>query len=219
MDLAELNEQLRKRMSFTFTDEGHFAHDEFYLLLQKKFENGHGYYDWPGLRYFLYEYELELLSRSRQKKVDWEDLLKTPKDKISIEHIYPQYETEAWKPAFANIRKQEREFYRNSFGNLLLLSSAINSSLQNDAFADKKKPKYNRDDSKLRNGYADGSHSEIEVSRCEDWGPDEIRKRGIRLIRFMEKRWDIRFADDQAREKLLFIGSVDGEKPDREDPE
>ena len=219
MDLSELKERLRNRMSFTFTDAGHFGNEDFYLLLQKKFENGQGYYDWPGLRYFLYEYELELLSSSRQKKVDWADLLKTPKDKISIEHIYPQSETVAWKPAFKSIRRQEREAYRNSVGNLLLLSSAINSSLQNDSFAEKKKPKCNRDGSKLRNGYADGSHSEIEISHCEDWGPDEIRERGIRLIRFMEKRWDIRFADDQAREKLLLIGSVDGEEPDGEEPD
>ena len=209
MGLAELKERLRNRTSFGFED--------FYLLLKKKFENGDGYYGWSGLQYFLYEYELELLSSSRQKKVDWNDLLKTPRDKISIEHIYPQSETDAWKASFKSIRTEEREKYRNSLGNLLLLSSAINSSLQNDAFAEKKKPKFNRDGSKLRNGYADGSHSEIEVSRCEDWGPHEIRERGIRLIEFMERRWDIRFADDQAREKLLFIGSVDGEEADGED--
>ena len=219
MDLAELKKRLRNRMSFTFTDEGHFANGDFCLLLQKKFENGQGYYGWPGLRYFLFEYELELLSSSRQKKVDWVDLLKTPKDRISIEHICPQSETAVWKPAFKGIRQREREAYRNSLGNLLLLSSAINSSLQNDAFAEKKKPKCNRDGSKLRNGYADGSHSEIEVSHYEDWGPDEIRERGIRLLRFMEKRWNIRFADDQAREELLFIGTVDGEEPDEEDSE
>ena len=101
----------------------------------------------------------------------------------------------------------------------MLLSSAINSSLQNDAFAEKKKPKHNRDGSKLRNGYADGSHSEIEVSHCEDWGPDEILERGIRLLRFMEKRWNIRFVDDQAREELLFVESDDSYEPDREDSE
>ena len=219
MDLADLKKGLRYWMSFTFTDEDYFATDYFYLLIQKKFENGQGYYGWSGLRYFLYEYELELLYSSRQKKVDWEDFRKTPKDKVSIEHIYPQSETVAWKLAFKGIRKHERESYCHSLGNLLLLSSAINSSLQNDAFAEKRKPKYNRDGSKLRNGYADGSHSEIEVSRCEDWGPDEIRERGIRLIRFMERRWDIGLADDQAREKLLFIGSVNGEEPDEEDSE
>ncbi|MDZ7841504.1 MAG: DUF1524 domain-containing protein [Gammaproteobacteria bacterium] len=171
MDLAELKERLRKRMSFTFTDEDHFANEDLYLLLQKKFENGEGYYGWPGLRYFLYEYELSLLSGSRQKKVDWADLLKTPTDKISIEHIYPQSETAAWRPAFNGIRERDREAYRNSLGNLLLLSCAINSSLQNDSFAEKKKPKLNRDGTKLRNGYSDGSHSEIEVSYYEDWGP------------------------------------------------
>ena len=222
MDLADLKKRLRNWMSFTFAyedeheHEDYFGIDDFHLLLQKKFENGQGYYGWSGLRYFLYEYELGLLSSSRHKKVDLADLLKSPKDKISIEHIYPQSETAAWKPAFKGIREREREAYRNSLGNLLLLSSAINSSLQNDAFAEKKKPKYNRDGSKLRNGYADGSHSEIEVSHYEDWGPDEIRKRGIRLLKFMEKRWNIRFADDQAREKLLFIGTVDGEKPNGE---
>ncbi|MFC3282631.1 GmrSD restriction endonuclease domain-containing protein [Litchfieldella rifensis] len=214
MNLAELKERLRNRMSFTFADVGHFATDDFYLLLKKRFENGQGYYGWPGLRYFLYEYELGLLSGSRQKKVDWSDLLKTSKDKISIEHIYPQSETVAWKTAFKGIRKRNRDAYRNSLGNLLLLSSAINSSLQNDTFAEKKKPKSNSDGTKLRNGYADGSHSEIEVSHCEDWGPDEIRERGVRLLKFMEKRWDIRFADDQARAALLFVGTVDGEEPD-----
>ncbi len=211
MDLAELKERLRHRVIFKFAD--------FYLLLQRKFENGRGYCDWSGLRYFLYEYELELLSSSRQKKLDWADLLKTRRDRISIEHIYPQSETAPWKPAFKSIRRHKRAAYCNSLGNLLLLSSAINSSLKNDAFAEKKAPKENRDGSKLRNGYADGSHSEIEVSRYEDWGPDEIRERGMRLLRFMEKRWKIRFPNDQAREKLLFIGSVDGEEPDGEDSE
>ncbi|MFC5527518.1 DUF262 domain-containing protein [Rhodanobacter ginsengisoli] len=219
MDLAELKQRLRNQMGFTFADEGHFDADEFYFLLQKKFENGQGYYGWSGLRYFLYEYELSLLSSSRQKKVDWSDLLKTPKDRISIEHIYPQSETPAWKPVFKGIRKREREAHLNSLGNLLLLSSAINSSLQNDAFVEKKKAKCNHDGTKLRNGYADGSHSEIEVSHCEDWGPNEIRERGIRLLKFMEKRWDVRFEDDHAREELLFIGSADGEESDEGVPE
>jgi len=215
MGLSELRERLRARISFTFTDSGHFAADDFYLLLQKRFENGQGYYGWPGLRYFLYEYELGLLSGSRQKKVDWADLLKTPKDKISIEHIYPQSETVAWQPAFGDIPKRDREAYRNSLGNLLLLSSAINSSLQNDSFAEKKAPKINRDGTKLRNGYADGSHSEIEVSQYDKWGPDEIHERGIRLLKFMERRWDISFADDQVREGLLFIGTAVSKEMDK----
>ena len=208
MSLADLQERLRDWTSFKFED--------FHLLLQKKFENGDGYYDWKGLRYFLYEYELELLSNSRQKKVDWDDLRKTPKDKISIEHIYPQTETDEWQQAFEHFSKEERKAYSNSLGNLLLLSSAINSSLQNDSFAEKKRAKIGSDGSKLRSGYADGSHSEIEVSLRENWGPDEIRERGMSLIRFLETHWDIRLGDDPEREKLLFLGRVAGEASDVE---
>ena len=205
LSLPDLKEKLRAFAS------GAFSYKEFQLRLEKKFENdqGQGYYDWLGLRYFLYEYELHLLSESRQKKVDWDDLLKASKnnDRISIEHIYPQTETKAWSAAFkgTGIHKKRKRKYSNSLGNLLLLSSSINSALQNDAFDDKKDPKRNSDGSKRRNGYADGSHSAIEVSQSDKWGPDEIRERGIRLLKFMEKRWDISFGDDESREKLLFL--------------
>ena len=209
MSLEDLKQRLRDRMSFYFNEDGSFSTDEFYNLLLKKFEGGAGYYGWSGLRYFLYEYELSLLSQARQRKVDWSDLLKTPKDKISVEHIFPQTETADWRAPFKGIRKKQREYYQSSLGNLLLLSSAINSSLQNDSFADKKTPKIGRDGVKLRNGYSDGSHSEIEVSACETWGPSEIRERGIRLLKFIEKRWELRFVDDAAREELLFIETVE----------
>jgi hypothetical protein len=89
----------------------------------------------------------------------------------------------------------------------LLLSGSINSSLQNDSFANKKKPKFNSQGIKVRNGYSDGSHSEIEVSRLGKWGPDEIRERGLRLLRFMERRWDFSFQSDDDREELMFLRS------------
>ena len=67
-----------------------------------------GYYKWNGLRYFLYEYELSLMTGSRQQKVSWDDLLKTPKDKISIEHILPQTSTEYWDEIFEDIDENQR---------------------------------------------------------------------------------------------------------------
>lgn len=88
---------------------------------------------------------------------------------------------------------------------MILLSASINSSLQNDSFGDKKKAKYNASDQKIRNGYSDGSHSEIEVSLQDSWGPEEIRDRGIRLLIFMEKRWEFKFKNDEEREELLFL--------------
>ncbi len=42
---------------------------------------------------------------------------------------------------------------------------SVNASLQNDSYDDKKHAKYDLAGKKIRNGYADGSHSEIEVSQ------------------------------------------------------
>ncbi len=174
-------------------------------MLFKKFKSGSGYYGWPGLRYFLYEYELSLLSESRQKKVDWSDLLKSERDKISIEHIFPQTETPDWLQAFDGTDANERKYYAATLGNLLLLSMSINSSLQNDNFGTKKNVKVNGAGVKIRNGYSDGTHSEIEVAQSDHWGPEQIRERGLRLLQFMESRWGLRFKSDDEREQLLFL--------------
>lgn len=203
--LTTIAEKLDERLSYTFNEDGTFLSSYFYNLLLKKFKSGSGYYGWSALRYFLFENESSLLSESRQKKVDWADLQKTENDRISIEHIYPQTETGEWATLFANIDAERRKNYNATLGNLLVLSMSINASLQNDSFNDKKRVKLNAAGEKLRNGYTDGSHSEIEVSRSESWGPEEIKARGIKLLKFMEKRWGFRFKSDEERDKLLFL--------------
>ena len=169
-----IKEKMREHLAFAFSEDRTLRIDDFFNSLRKKFEDGSGYYGWYGLRYFLYEYELYLLEKSRQKKVDWSDLLKTEKDKISIEHIYPQTETDEWAEVFKEIDTEKRRLYSATLGNLLLLSLKINSSLQNDSFFKKKEPQYNNSRKKIRNGYSDGSHSEIEVAEQECWGPQQI---------------------------------------------
>jgi hypothetical protein len=203
----EIVQKLDYRLADVVPDDGAFVSTYFYGQLAKRFASGNGYYGWSGLRYLLYEYELSLLDASRQKKVDWNDLLKTAKDKISIEHIYPQTETDGWATSFKTIAKENRSAYGGSVGNLLLLSMAINSALQNDSFLDKKHAKFDSLERKVRNGYEDGSHSEIEVSRNATWGPSEIKERGLKLLRFMEERWQFKFENDAEREKLLFLNS------------
>lgn len=205
--IADLEKKLEQRLSFTFDSDGTLRNNEFYILLLKKFESGSGYYGWSGVRYFLYEYELSLLSESRQRKVSWNDLLKTPKDKISIEHIYPQTPPRSWLNLFRGVRigAEDRQKYTATIGNLLLLSMSINSSLQNDPFEEKKQVKFNATGQKIRNGYSDGSHSEIEVSQQSTWGPKQIYERGIKLLSFMEKRWDFKFKSDEEKEELLFV--------------
>jgi len=196
---------LNKRLSDTVDENGTFTSTDLHRLLTKKFSSGSGYYGWSGLRYFLYEYELSLLNVSRQKKVDWSDLFKTPKDNISIEHIYPQTVTGDWAAAFEAIPEKSRAAYGGSLGNLLLLSKSINSALQNGSFDHKKHAQFDSTNKKIRNGYEDGSHSEIEVAQSASWGPTEIRARGLKLLRFMEDRWKFRFENDQKREELLFL--------------
>lgn len=206
INLAAISKKLDERLSYTFNADGTFRISDFYNLLFKKFKSGSGYYSWSALRYFLFEYELSLLSESRQRKVSWDDLLKTGGDRISIEHIYPQTETEEWAEYFASVPREHRKHYKATLGNLLLLSMSINSSLQNDSFADKKCVKKDSvTGKKLRNGYSDGSHSEIEISQEPTWGPDQIKFRGIRLLKFMEDRWDFRIKSDEERESLLFL--------------
>ncbi len=131
-------------------------------------------------------------------------MLKTPRDRISIEHIYPQNPNDEWDKAFEHVDAKHRPFYVATLGNLLILSASINSSLQNDSFDSKKKTQYNAAGQKIHNGYSDGSHSEIEVAQETTWGPRQIHDRGIRLLSFMEKRWDFKFGDAD-KEKLLFL--------------
>jgi len=80
---------------------------------------------------------------------------------------------------------------------------SINTQLQNYSFDDKKHAKVTNG-KKIRNGYSDGSHSEIEVAKNSSWGPDQIRARGIEFLKFMEGRWEIHFKSDEDRERLLF---------------
>ncbi|MDN7247082.1 DUF262 domain-containing protein [Planococcus shenhongbingii] len=206
--LEEIKEKLDAAADFLFDYDGTFLQDYFYEVMKKKFSKpyGSGYYGWQGLRYFLYEYELNLLSDSRQKKVHWEDLLKSPQDRISIEHIFPQTPTHTeWVNKFSGISEEDWFYYQGSIGNLVLLSNSINSSLQNDSFGDKKNPKKNSNGEKIRNGYSDGSHSEIEISTLKEWTPETIKLRGMRLLTFMEKRWNIKFESEEVKESLLFL--------------
>lgn len=72
--------------------------------------------------------------------------------------------------------------------------------MQNDSFPDKKSPP-----SKSHKGYVDGSHSEIEVAAYSDWNADTILDRGLKLLDFMERRWNIKFASIESKKEMLFL--------------
>ena len=211
LSINTIIERLNERMDYCFyspeeSEETYFDYTYFQKFIEKKFKSGGGFYNWNGLRYFLYEYEMEKVRQRGSQKIDWKLFVKGEKDKVSIEHIYPQTpDNKCWKESFKDYKKQERHYFQGTLGNLLPLSQSINSSLQNDCFVDKKKPKYNDKTEKIRQGYSDGSHSEIEVSNYPDWNADTILERSIKLLEFMEKRWNLKFEDETAMAELLFL--------------
>jgi len=208
--VAEICAILRERVEGWVVTETGYNIAPFKTYLERKFNNNYGYYDWNGLRYFLYEYELEQVQRFGNKKIDWALFTKSSKDKVSIEHIYPQTPTDkAWINAFKQYSDKERAILTNSLGNLLPLSNSINSSLQNDNFELKKREKVNEKGEIIRRGYSNGSHSEIEVSKYAEWNATSILKRGMKLLTFMEKRWDIKFENDMKKKELLFLDFLD----------
>lgn len=211
LSIDTIIERLNKRMDYCFyspeeSEETYFDYTYFQKFIEKKFKSGGGFYNWNGLRYFLYEYEMEKVRQRGSQKIDWKLFVKGEKDKVSIEHIYPQTpDNKCWKESFKNYKKQEKHYFQGTLGNLLPLSQSINSSLQNDCFIDKKNPKYNEKGEKIRQGYSDGSHSEIEVSNYPDWNADTILERGTKLLEFMEKRWNLKFEDEISMAELLFL--------------
>lgn len=211
LSVDDIIQRLNERMNYCFytpedSEESYFDYTYFQKFIDKKFKSGGGFYYWNGLRYFLYEYEMDKVRQRGSQKIDWKLFVKSEKDKISIEHIYPQTPTHKdWKENFKDYKKSQQVFFQGTLGNLLPLSQSINSSLQNDCFDDKKNPKYNDKKEKIRQGYSDGSHSEIEVAGYEIWNPDNILDRGNKLLEFMEKRWALKFEDKYAMAELLFL--------------
>ena len=183
-----------------------YAIPNFVTKIEKHFDSMGGFYYWNSIKYFLYEYELNLAQKNNLDKVSWEMFTKTEKDKISIEHILPQTPTKYyWRNQFRQFDDEEIELLSCALGNLLPLSQSINSSLQNDSFDDKKTSK-----SSGRRGYQNGSHSEIEVSKEADWSADRIYQRSKALLGFMENRWQFSFTTEQLNKLIYVTFAIDG---------
>lgn len=174
-----------------FKSEVEPAVDTFVTKISALFKNDNGYYSWSDLRYFLFEYEMSLYEKTHVPKLaSWKSFTKSEKDKISIEHIFPQTPTRwYWRNQFRGYTDDEKKNLANSLGNLLALSQSVNSALQNDDFESKKLG------TKRERGYNNGSHSEVEVANYADWNPESILQRGKHLIDFMQERWSFKFKE------------------------
>lgn len=209
--LDKVMSDLNGDLEWALDEDGIFKTLNFQNFIDKKFaKDGPGFYGWNDLRYFLFEYEEYLKQSRNQPKLGWENFTKHENDKVSIEHICPQTDTSKyWKSRFGKYSDQKKNYLKGSLGNLLPLSSSINSSLQNDDFPDKKNTKKDAKGMVLRNGYSNGSYSELEVAENKDWTPKEIMQRGLKLLEFMEKRWGINFGDRANKLALLHLSFLE----------
>ena len=143
LSIDTIIKMLNERMDYCFysgeeSTDIYFDYSYFQKYMEKKFKNGGGFYSWNGLRYFLYEYEMEKVKQRGSQKIDWHLFVKGQKDKVSIEHIYPQNpDNKWWEENFKDYKEEELLYFKGTLGNLLPLSKSINSSLQNDCFVDK----------------------------------------------------------------------------------
>lgn len=177
--------------------------------IQRLFRNYKGYYDWSIIRYFLYEYETYIANENEAPKTLYpKDIFrKDGKDKVSIEHVYPQTPTDDyWINNFDGYDDKQKKYLNGSLGNLLPLSLAINKRLQNNPFYQKKER------------YKDGSHSEVEVSRYKDWTPENILERGKKMLIFMADRWGFKFKNDYDMFRLLGLEFMAEESEDHNEP-
>lgn len=164
-------------------------------------EDGKGFYNLPGLKFLLFEYEEELRrkAKSNAAKISWDDFRGA---RNSVEHVYPQNPLDSEWPAFKNFSEEERRLLTHSLGNLVAVSVAKNASLSRRSFNDKKK---GTDDTP---GFSQGSFSELQIAQNDDWTSTDIRDRGLELLRFIEDRWDVELGNDQQKTSLLRLDFV-----------
>ena len=140
-------------------------------------------YNWGGLRYFLYEYEIHLSANNgASPKVAWGDLPRELKN--TIEHILPQSITgqRYWESRFSH---GEHQRCAHDLGNLTLTKQ--NSSLSNKPFPEKK-GEVGLDKSCYANSPL---YAERELGAWEDWTPASIRERREKLLEWARIRWAV----------------------------
>lgn len=151
-------------------------------IVEKHFFNRDDYYNWKGLKYFLYEYEVSKCweTLKSEPQLTWSHL-KDADRKDSIEHILPQtMERNGWKVVYWNERFNKRSHEENihKIGNLTLTTGPENSKLSNKGF-DEKRQILKDSDWKINQ----------ELARNLEWNELKIQKRGKELFEFALKRW------------------------------
>ena len=148
-------------------------------------EGPDNWYNWRGLRYLLYEYEIELAAKQRARpQISWDEL-RSHDLQDTIEHILPQSidNQPYWKKRF---RKRAHENYMHDLGNLTL--TKYNSNYGNKPFPDKKGDAI----SGVEHCYAMSSlYVERQLVGWDDWNVAAIDQRRSVLLDWARVRWAV----------------------------
>lgn len=150
------------------------------------------WYRWSALKFFLYEYELNLL-RGAAPDTDYSYFEKSKRQK-TVEHILPQTATSKyWTEQFDN---DQRRRCTHALGNLAL-------TLDNSAYSNKDFPAKRGaagPGEPERTCYAQGAlRQERELAKLADWDAAQVEKRQKRLAKWALGHWavDLTGLDDE----------------------
>lgn len=146
---------------------------------------GENWYQWWGLKYFLYEYEEHLAMRaSKPIQHEWETLWDHKRD--TLEHILPQTPTDVyWNDRFDE--KQHTQWVHD-IGNLTLTYD--NSALSNKPFPVKK------GDPSICWSYSSSKFFiEHQLANYEEWSVASLKRRRTEIEAWALERWHIKTPD------------------------
>jgi hypothetical protein len=141
------------------------------------------WYEWAGLKYFLYEYEEGLAkARGAVPRVGWEEVRRRERAD-TIEHVLPQQPIDKyWLDRFS---PDDRRRYTHDLGNLTLTKD--NSSYGRKPFPEKRGSP----------GLGTPCYSESpffmerELAVLTDWTPDAVAARRGKLVQWALERWGL----------------------------
>lgn len=153
------------------------------------------WYNWRGLKYLLYEYEIHLASsKGASPNVQWADVWK-PELKDTIEHVLPQTVDNVpyWRKRF---RSRVHRDYVHDIGNLSLTKH--NSYYSNNPFPEKRGSLAEKSPCYVTSPF----YMERELADWEDWNAEAINESRARLAEWATTRWAVDWSDLGEEDKV-----------------
>lgn len=151
--------------------------------IHKNRQRNKKFFDWNGIRYLLWNYEAELQNK---KTYEIEE-----NSKFSIDLIFPEGHGSGSR--FLNV-------IRHRSGESV---DILRYSLGNITFTKRTNKELSYTYSELRPLLENGSFNDKEIAKFKDWTDSSILSRGLTILKYIERRWDVRLGSEQEKRKLL----------------